>query len=365
MQGLLLYGENADIGERVMPPCRSGKDCPGILAGTERRYPVGAECLRKQSELDWVKRTGKRIHMSGEEKGYGLTNPKAAPQARELYRYLWETWGKGILSGQQEDPRRQCSQREMDYIREQTGKLPAIRGLDYIHDDFEGVNKRAAAWHEQGGIVTVCWHWGAPPNGIGYPSSQGEIDMEEALREGSDLNRAVLERMDETARALGELRDLGIPVLWRPLHEFDGAWFWWGKGGPKAFVRLWRLMYDCFTRVHGLDNLIWVLGYCGEPKEGWYPGDDCVDIIGADTYREGVHEELYRRMEGITQKKMPIVYHENGPMPDPEVLCQKGPKWLWFMTWHTIHIMEQNTPEYLKKVYGHPYVITLDRLPWN
>src|SRR5699024_12023865 len=100
--------------------------------------------------------------------------------------------------------------------------------------------------------------------------------------------------------------DAGVPVLWRPLHEFDGQWFWWGKGGPKNFRRLWQLMYNRFTMHHGLNNLIWVLGYSGEIENGWYPGDEYVDISGADTYDSGSHIELYDKVVQVVGSEMPI-----------------------------------------------------------
>jgi hypothetical protein len=80
---------------------------------------------------------------------------------------------------------------------------------------------------------------------------------------------------------LGVLRDRRVPVLWRPLHEFSGDWFWWGKHGPEAFKALWALMYDTFTRRLGLDNLIWILGWAGQNIDpAWYPGRDQVDVAG-------------------------------------------------------------------------------------
>lgn len=51
-------------------------------------------------------------------------------------------------------------QYEFDYIYNNTGRYPAIRGLDYMNDDFSGVNRRAKEWHDRGGIVTICWHCG-------------------------------------------------------------------------------------------------------------------------------------------------------------------------------------------------------------
>lgn len=293
---------------------------------------------------------------------YTLTNPDAQKSAVNLYRFLCSLKGKGILSGQQECPRDKTKGREFSYIEEVSGKLPAILGLDYIENDFEGVNERAQIWHGKGGIVSICWHWGIPPYGVGYPSSQKSVDMEELLTPGMALYQGLLENLDRTAKALSVLRDANIPVLWRPLHEFDGAWFWWGKGGAEAFKKLWRLMYERFTRIHGLNNLIWVLGYSHEMHEGWYPGDAYVDCIGGDAYTEGIHEELYHWILKQTDKQMPVCHHENGPLPEPGLLFAKHVDWCWFLTWHTIYIHEHNSADYVRYVYNHPYVITLDKL---
>lgn len=291
-----------------------------------------------------------------------LTNPDSTPAAVALYEFLWAMKGQGILSGQQELPMDYNHGEELSYIQEVTGREPAILGLDYISNDFEGVNKRAKAWHDRGGIVSICWHWGIPPYGLGYPSSQETVDLAELLTPGTALHQGFLDNLDQTARALKHLMDQDVPVLWRPFHEFDGGWFWWGKGGSAAFVQLWRTMYDRFVNLHGLNNLIWVLGYSGEMREGYYPGDAYVDVMGADSYSEGIHEELYQWVQSQTDKKMPLCHHENGPIPEPGLLQEKGIAWGWFLTWHTIHIHEQNSRSYLRYVYNHPYVITLDDL---
>lgn len=292
-----------------------------------------------------------------------LTNPKATPEATNLYRYLYYMKGKGILSGQQELPSNANDSEELRYIQSVTGKEPAILGLDYICDDFDGVTQRAMAWHEKGGIVSICWHWGIPPHGLGYLSSKESIDLAQFLTPGTEEYEGLLENMDRTAAALARLQDAGIPVLWRPFHEFDGTWFWWGKGGSAAFIQLWRLMYNRYTKVHHLNNLIWVLGYAGEKGKGYYPGDEYVDIIGCDCYTEGIHEDLYDWVRQETSKDMPLCHHENGPIPEPGLLKSRNVQWGWFLTWHTIHIHEQNSPDYLRYVYNHPYVVNLEDLP--
>ena len=292
-----------------------------------------------------------------------LTNQGSSPAAVRLYNYLWAMKGKGILSGQQEIPMNSNRSEELRYIKEVTGKEPAILGLDYIGNDFAGVNERAKAWHDRGGIVSICWHWGIPPYGLGYLSSKESVDLGELLTPGTALHQGFLDNMDQTAAALKQLMEWDVPVLWRPFHEFDGKWFWWGKGDGSTFQKLWRAMYERFVEHHGLNNLIWVLGYGGEKGEGYYPGDAFVDIMGVDCYSEGIHEDLYHWVLTQTDKKMPLCHHENGPIPEPGLMQERGIDWGWFLTWHTIHIHEQNSRSYLNYVYNHPYVITLDQLP--
>jgi hypothetical protein len=292
-----------------------------------------------------------------------LKNPNATKEARILNNYIHGTYGRYILSGQQESTWMGSPDYVMDYILEKTGKLPAIRGLDYINEDFGGVTGRAIDWWNKGGIVSICWHWGTPPDGVGYESSKGSADLEEMFIEGSDVNKGMLAQMDRVAEELKKLQDAGVPVLWRPFHEFDGGWFWWGKGGPETFRKLWTLMYDRFTNHHGLNNLIWILGYSSKVKDGWYPGDAFVDIAGADYYGEGTQIKRYLKVREIVGAEMPIAYHENGPIPDPDSMIADGAKWAWFLTWHSTYITGQNAPEYLNGVYNHDYVLTRDELP--
>ena len=96
--------------------------------------------------------------------------------------------------------------------------------------------------------------------------------MQKALADPNSADYKLLLRdMDAIAVQLQKFSDAGVPVLWRPLHEAEGGWFWWGAKGPEPFKKLWRLMYDRFTNVHHLHNLIWV--DCSGTNPDWYPGD--------------------------------------------------------------------------------------------
>ena len=297
--------------------------------------------------------------------GGKLSNPKASAQAQSLYNFLCDTYGNHVISGQQESTWMGSEDYEFDIIKNASGKYPALRGLDYMGDDFAGCNRRAKKWYDKGGIVTICWHCGSDFSGSHTESLASDLNWNAALTEGTAEYNALIAGMDKGAKALKELQEQGIPVVWRPFHEFDGKWFWWGKGGAENFKKLWRIMYDRYTNYWGLDNLIWSLGYCGDVNGGWYPGDQYVDIIGADTYVDHTDSlsSMYNKTAQVAKK--PVCLHENGPIPDPEKMKNDGAKWLWFMTWHTSFIDSSpfNTASYLKRIYNSDYMLTLDELP--
>ena len=288
-----------------------------------------------------------------------VTRTRSA-KTEAVYKYICDNYKDKILSAQQESTWMGSSEYEMYYLEDATGKLPAIRGLDFMGSDFEGVVKRAKEWDQRGGIVTICWHTGVSSSGY-KEASEEDPDFKKLLSEGTDEYNELMASWDLAAKALCELRDADVPVLWRPFHEFDGKWFWWGKGGKKAFIRLWQLMHDKFTYEYGLDNLIWVLGYSGEVRSGWYPGDDYVDVIGSDTYDGTTNLKAWKKLLKITDTK-PMAFHECGMVPSPEMFEKDGDVWAWFMIWHTTWLTD-NDKERLKEVYNSDRVVTLDELP--
>ncbi len=290
-----------------------------------------------------------------------LSNENADDITKRVYDYICDNYGTNMLSCQQESTWMVTPDYEMDYIEAATGKLPAMRGLDFMNADFNGVVERSKAWWNQGGLVTICWHTGI--NGKGYNESKEDVpDFEKLLTEGTPEHEAMIANWDKAAEALVQLRDAGIPVLWRPFHEFDGTWFWWGKDGGENFIKLWQMMYDRYTNEFGLTNLIWVLGYSGEVRDGWYPGDDYCDIIGSDTYDNSTNIKAWEKLEKINTSGKPMTFHECGNVPSVEQFEQDGCLWSYFMIWHTDFI-KNNDKENLKAVYNSEKIITLDELP--
>ena len=315
-------------------------------------------------------------------------SPNALPEVGALMRFLNSVEGQYVLSGQQEiawsEPR---AEEDVDYIFQQTGKYPAVRGFDYLNylvgDSTRARQRstdRAIAWYRRGGIVTYCVHMfmltgsndGNPQFYV--PSANNgkgtTIDIRRVVISGTPENVEFLKQLDIVAGELKKLRDARVPVIWRPMHECSGGWFWWGANGAAGFKDAWRIIYDRFTQMHGLNNLIW----CYNPTDSttklneWYPGDNMVDMISLDQYAspgiQPTYAADYKRVRDYREGRKVVALSENGTIPDPDAMFTEGAGWSYFCTWNGFeNDLTRHSVAYLKKVFSHPKVITLDELP--
>ncbi|MFD1468246.1 glycosyl hydrolase [Hymenobacter caeli] len=291
-----------------------------------------------------------------------LTNRRASKEARALYAYLNDIYGKKTLAGQMWAS---WGIDELKYIQDSTGKQPAIRGMDFIDDrQNQAEVQHALDWWKTGGIPTIMWHWGAPGVGEGYENSKKPVSIDSCFIKGTPQYVAFWAELKKKGDLLEELQKAKVPVLWRPFHELNGNWFWWGKQGPEQFKRLWITMYDYYVHKRKLNNLIWVLCYTGRPDAAWYPGDAYVDIAGADTYSKdnAPQANMYHAMQSIVGTRKPITYHECGIPPQPDSCRRDGTVWLWWMEWHTSHLQKLD-PTYLRYLYHNEAVVTKDEVP--
>jgi mannan endo-1,4-beta-mannosidase len=171
--------------------------------------------------------------------------------------------------------------------------------------------------------------------------------------------------MDAIAKELQILQAANIPVLWRPLHEADGEWFWWGAYGPESCITLYRLMFDRYTRVHKLRNLIWLWN---SVTPSWYPGADVVDILGYDSYLaigdHGPVDTQYQELIELGNNTKMVTLPEVGNIPDPTVLKLYHADWSYFVTWDGVYIENDtyNSLAFKEQVYDDPTVLKLTDL---
>lgn len=317
-----------------------------------------------------------------------LIDPYATERTKKLMQFLVDINGEYTLSGQYADAG--LSSAEFDVIETATGRLPAILGLDLIecspsrasHGSTSQYYTRAKAFDEAGGIITLCWHWNAPEEYLyntdeepwykGFYTEGTNIDLGKIMSGEDEAGyEALMEDIDVIAFQLNRLQELDIPVLWRPLHEASGGWFWWGASGAEAYKELWKVMYEKLTYEHGIHNLIWV--WNGQDAD-WYPGDEYVDIIGEDIY-PGNHvyssqSSKYSEASAYTTANKMITLSENGCLFDPDLAFRDSAVWSWFCTWSGEFVIKNGvlSEDYTEtsmfdKVYNHTKVITLDELP--
>ncbi len=305
-------------------------------------------------------------------------NPNATKKTAELLEYLCSVAGKKIITGQhtQTNP-----MEEIDYIEQHTGCQPKLRGFELLayspninYDDasepclteiYENRNtlETAMKWAKAtDGIVTFSFHWYSPVGGRdkSFYAEHTDFDARQVLIEGTPEREAFYHDMDIIAEELKKFEAEDIPILWRPFHESDGTWFWWGNKGPEVARELYKLMYEHYTNVHHINNLLWVWN-C-RVAEG-YPGDDVVDVISVDIYLPEYAPTDYRDdylalMKETTDKKVAALA-EVGYMPDITALEQSNTPWAYYMTWSKeFCIGEQyNSVESLKKMYASDYAI--------
>jgi mannan endo-1,4-beta-mannosidase len=277
-----------------------------------------------------------------------LVNPHASHASRQLMRYLVSQYGRGTLSG--------VIAGEERYVLDVTGKLPAVIAGDVMNysttalrfgADTKRETERMIEYHQRGHVVTLLWHWYAPADlyddmrtnsrgeqvdarwGRSFYTNATSFDVARAMDDPSSEHHALILRdIDLVAEQLKRLDDAGVTVLWRPLHEAEGRWFWWGAKGPRPFRQLWDLMYDRLTHHHKLTNLIWV--YTGGADAEWYPGDDKVDIIGVDAYPRDPADPLTRTWDELQKayggRKL-VALTEIGGVPDAAVASEHGVHW--------------------------------------
>ncbi len=312
-----------------------------------------------------------------QEQGHFLPiNKNASPEAKALLAQLYQTVDSGkIISGLHHNelfgPR---YKRDLDRIEEASKVEPLIWGGDLAWDAGT-VIEMATEKYQEGHIITLMWHASRPfDTGIVdfKNQTQGKFtteQWEELVTEGTKMNKMWLNQVDSIAKFLNVLQVRNIPVLWRPLHEMNGEWFWWGnRPGPEGYQKLWKMLYDRMTNYHHLNNLIWVwnANAIREGQEGivmwygdYYPGRDYVDVLATDVYhndwRKCHHNDLVKLADGKL-----VALGEVGELFTPKFL-ELMPKFAWFMIWTSFTDDKYNSLDKIKNVFTLPKVVSIPK----
>ncbi|MBN1893386.1 hypothetical protein JW906_02780 [bacterium] len=312
--------------------------------------------------------------------------PAASKEARALLNLFYSISGRHILTGQHNYPN--TRDRNTQFASRTIGKTPAVWSTDmgFAEDgDTDSYLARpdivdeARRQHEKGSLVTICWH-AVPPTAeepVTFRPRRGEAAAEslatvqgrltdsqfsEVLTPGTALHSRWCRQVDSVAVYLRKLGEAHVPVLWRPYHEMNGDWFWWGgRHEPGGTVSLYRQLYDRLVYHHKLDNLVWVWSVDRPNKPAmhfshYYPGNEYLDIVALDVYGNDFNPVYYDSLVTLSRGK-PLVLGEVGNPPALEIM-RSQPKWAYYVVWAG---MVRNTSQKQYRVLVEdPFVLSLE-----
>lgn len=317
-------------------------------------------------------------------------NRQAGESAKELLNFITENYGRYTITGQYASS---PENKEMELVYQTTGKYPVIRfsALHTSGSSFDSMFKEIDActdWYRKGGIVGLMWYWESPSKKSSVYAEESDFVLADAV---TDIDIANLTQeeirglygegkiseqcyglildIDNMAGQLMSLKNKGVPVLWRPLHESAGEWFWWG-GDTESYKWLWNLMYRRYTDYFQLDNLIWV--WNGQ-SESTLVDKNTFDIASLDIYMGsekdfGSRYEQFLALQKIVGEDKLIALSECSEIPDIDISFRDNSVWSFFGLWYGKYIMDENggySEEFMDKdsfirIYNSDGVISLD-----
>lgn len=308
-------------------------------------------------------------------------------------------------------------QEDIREFKSRSGYYPALGGFDFLfatggHSDegwFSGYTdnniRMARELWKAGGIPAFTWHWKVGTDTVFYTKESGYknnsckndtlgtasdntcFNFTKAFTDStcatvnaaSDEYKLLMADVDKVSKRLLSLQDSGVAVIWRPLHEAAGGWFWWGIAGADCYKALYRIVFDRMVNLNGVKNALWTWNIERDPSIGydvsalnakWYPGDDVVDIVGVDIYNNsGDHKSnatYFNKIVSDVGTKKLIALTENGPIPDVDSTFEDEAVWSFWMPWYNTWssgFLNQTSNDVWQKNLADDRIIKLETMP--
>lgn len=288
--------------------------------------------------------------------------PNASKETKALLQLLYDISGKYTLTGQHNYPN--TRDRNSQFAARYIGKLPAIWSTDMGFakegdtDSYlarSDIVEEAIRQHQMGSLVTICWHavpptadepvTFRPPHGVDVKpdsliSVQGKLldqQFTNLLTPGTDLYNRWARQVDSVAVYLKKLQKAKVPILWRPYHEMNGEWFWWGgRHGDNGTKALYKQIFDRLVHHHKINNLVWLWNVDRVQRptmafSHYFPGLEYLDVLSLDVYGSDFNQAYYDSLEVLSQGK-PMVLGEVGNPPTLDILDTQS-KWGFWVVW--------------------------------
>ncbi|MCW3112530.1 MAG: beta-mannosidase [Segetibacter sp.] len=249
---------------------------------------------------------------------------KATVQTVNLYRNLKKLLNKGIMFGHQDDLAYGVGWKYVagkSDVKEVTGDYPAVYGweLGRLETD-QSVNIDSVPFakmkgyikdaYKAGAVITLSWHLNNPLTGkTSWDPAAGTVASILPGGQKNDLYKSWLDKVAVFIQSLKGSKGELIPVIFRPFHELNGNWFWWGEKycTPEEYKQLYRFTVSYLRETKNLHNLLYAFNTdrFGSTDEFLkkYPGDEWVDVIGFDIYQrqqgQAANQQFVKDVDGM------------------------------------------------------------------
>jgi mannan endo-1,4-beta-mannosidase len=258
-----------------------------------------------------------------------LIDKGATKETRALFYNLFDLSEEHILFGHQHATQYGhgwYGDADRSDVKSVTGSHPAVIGVDFnglsgrpdsmIEKEKESLQKNISDTYNRGGITTVAWHFNNPVSKTNFywNDSTAAAAVKDIIpgRSHHEQYKAILKTIADLAKSVKGNDGRTIPVIFRPYHELDGDWFWWGKAHctTDEFKTLWRFTVSYLRDSLQVHNFIYAFSpdnsfFTEEQYLERYPGDEWVDMVGVDNYGDFGRNGKYNLEAGI--KKLKIV----------------------------------------------------------
>ena len=304
---------------------------------------------------------------------FSQIDKKATKETKALYKNLGNIAQSQILFGHQhatEYGHGWYGDSDRSDVKSVTGSHPAVIGIDFsglsgrpkesIEKTKEGLRKNVVDTYERGGVTTAAWHFSNPASKGGfYWKDSVSAPAMSLIKEGGSHHqqyKEILKTIGDFAHSVKAKDGKLAPIIFRPFHEFDGDWFWWGKAhcSKEDFVSVWQFTVTYLRDSLDVHNLI----YTFSPDNRFnteaeflerYPGDNFVDMVGMDNYGDFGRDGKYNLERGI--KKLKIVSDYALKADKLAAFTETGLESITNATWWTETLLKALKSEKLQLAY--------------
>jgi beta-mannanase len=306
-----------------------------------------------------------------------------ATQAQTQYKtlnYLYGIAGQRTVSGMHNRQPISAPATYTNRVNDVAGDFPALWSSDFLFEQSDissrgtMINEAKSQW-AQGAIINLMFH-ACPPTTSEPCQWEGNIkssltnaQWQDLITDGGQLNRNWKARLDAIVPYLQDLKNNGVEVLFRPLHEMNQGIFWWaGRPGPQGTARLYQITHDYLKNTKGLTNLIWVwdlqdFSSLSSDLTNYNPGSAYWDVLALDMYYsdgQGYTTAKYNAMLNAAGGK-PIAIGECEVLPSSSLLSAQ-PLWAFFMGWSEL-VFQKNSNATIQNTLWAGNVVVRDEMP--